>query len=282
MKRWTLFIVALSITPWLVSCSGDTPKQATMPATLQTIPTATSTAVPEPTPTPEPTPLNPQAILQNALDLLKSTSLEMTLNYQEGIDKSDSFDQEFEVICEVDTEAIRSYCILQTILDERVPTEVVWQDEAVWMRQGGPWWQADKNVEWKSNLLPGVLQLNGSGQLEENFLEFIQSATVEEQELAGEKVYEVTAVFEAKQYYIHIYSDDEELGQGLMDRMTEEDSIESTATFIIDVESGQMRQAEETQRFILNDVTFNSTIQYTFSAITGPIEISEPPEQGQE
>lgn len=277
MKRWTSWLVALLIMQLLVSCSGDTLKPEASPATSQPAPTVTATAVPEPTP--EPTPLNPQTILQNSLNLLKNNSLEMTLNYKEGIDKSAVFDQEFEVTCEVDVEAIQSYCILQTILDEQVPIEALWQNESVWMRQGGPWWQTDKNIEWESIFLPGVFQLNGSGQFEENFLEFIQMATVEEQELDGQIVYEITAVLDAEQYYIHIYSSDEELGLGLMERMTEEDSIESIATFIIDTETGQLRQAVETQHLDLNDTLFTATIQYTFSEITGPIDISDPPEQ---
>jgi hypothetical protein len=261
-----------------VSCSGDSPNPEASPATLQPSPTVTATAVPEPTTPPEPTPLNPQTILQNSLDLLKNNSLEMTVNYKEGIDKSDVFDQEFEIICEVDVEAVKSYCILRTILDERVPTEIVWQNASVWMRQGGPWRQADKDVEWESTFLPGVFQLNSLGQFEENYLGFIQTATLEEQELNGQTVYEVTAVLDAEQYYIHIYSSDEELGQGLMERITEEDSIESIATFIIDTKSGQLRQAEEVQYLDLNDTVFTATIQYSFSEITTPIDISDPPE----
>jgi hypothetical protein len=146
------------------------------------------------------------------------------------------------------------------------------------MRQGGPWWQADKDVEWESTFLPGVFQLNSLGQFEENYLGFIQTATLEEQELNGQTVYEVTAVLDAEQYYIHIYSSDEELGQGLMERITEEDSIESIATFIIDTKSGQLRQAEEVQYLDLNDTVFTATIQYSFSEITTPIDISDPPE----
>jgi hypothetical protein len=63
-----------------------------------------------------------------------------------------------------------------------------------------------------------------------------------------------------------------------MERITEEDSIESIATFIIDTKSGQLRQAEEVQYLDLNDTVFTATIQYSFSEITTPIDISDPPE----
>ena len=282
MKRWTLLIVVLLAMHWLVSCADETPEQQTVPATSQTLTTVAATAVSEPTPTPEPTPLSPQVILQTSLDLLKSSSLEMTKIYTEGSEDenlSDLFGQEFEVICKVDVEAVQSHCILRSLLDEQVPTEVVWQNESVWMRQGGPWWQPDRDTAWQAAVLPGLLQLNSLGQVEESLLEYIQSAEISDQTLDGEPVYEITAVLDAERYFIQVSSGDEELGQGLIERMTQEDSIEATAKFIIDAASGQLYQIEEAQIFIINEVPFVSTIQYTFSEMTGPIDITDPPEQ---
>ncbi len=258
MKRWTSWIVALLMMQWLISCSGSELTQETL----------------------EPTPLNPQAILQNSLGLLKTTSLDITLNYTKGVDFSDRFDHKFQVDCKVDIEATQSYCILNQLTDAGVVTELVWQKESVWMRQGGPWRQADENDSWRSSFLPGMIQLNGMGQIEERFSEFIQLAEVEErQTLAGKTVYEITAVVDAKQYYIDIHVGDEELGQAIIDQMNEQDSIEVSATFIIDSETGQMLQATEVQRYSINDIITTSTIQHTFVQLSDSIDISEPPQQ---